>query len=51
MRKIALFAVAAALILAGIVGWVASTTQAHVADVQVNPIQCACSLGQLTNYV
>jgi hypothetical protein len=51
MRKITLFAAVAALILACVGGWVASTTQAHVADVQVTPIQCACSVGQLTNYV
>ena len=30
MRKIALFAVAAVLILAGVTGWVASTTQARI---------------------
>ena len=31
MRKISLFAVAAALIVAGVGGWVASTTNARVA--------------------
>jgi hypothetical protein len=42
MRKINLFAVAAALILAGVGGWVASTPQASVAapvGVQVDPLQ------------
>jgi hypothetical protein len=42
MRKINLFAVAAALILAGVGGWVASTPQASVAapiGVQVDPFQ------------
>jgi len=41
MRKINLFAVAAALILAGVGGWVASTSQASVAapiGVQVDPL-------------
>jgi hypothetical protein len=33
MRKISLFAVAAALILAGLGGWVASTTHARVETV------------------
>jgi hypothetical protein len=42
MRKINLFAVAAALILTGVGGWVASTPRASVAapiDVQVDPFQ------------
>ncbi len=42
MRKINLFAIAAALILAGVAGWVASTPQATVAapiGVQVDPLQ------------
>jgi hypothetical protein len=42
MRKIKLFAVAAALILTGVGGWVASTPRASVAapiGVQVDPFQ------------
>ena len=42
MRKTGLFAVAAALILAGIGGWAASNTQARVAtatSIGINPFQ------------
>jgi hypothetical protein len=42
MRKINLFAVAAALILTGVAGWVASTPQTSVAapiGVRVDPLQ------------
>ena len=41
MRKIiGLFAIAAALVLAGVAGWIASATHARVnADVRVDPMQ------------
>jgi len=42
MRQIKLFAMAVALILAGVGGWVASTPQASVAapiDVRMDPLQ------------
>ena len=38
MRKITLFAVAAALIAAGIAGWAASNTQARVATASVGGV-------------
>jgi hypothetical protein len=50
MRKTGLFAVAAALILAGIGGWAASNTQARVAtatSVGINPLQIMTNAGHL----
>jgi hypothetical protein len=50
MRKISLFAVAAALILAGFGGWVASTTQARVdapTDVRIDALQMMTVTGNL----
>jgi hypothetical protein len=51
MRKISLFAVAAALILAGLGGWVASTTHARVeaaAPVEgIDPTRITMNAGNL----
>jgi hypothetical protein len=51
MRKINLFALAAALILAGVGGWVASTPQTSVAapiGVRVDPLQVMMSTNDLS---
>jgi hypothetical protein len=50
MRRTGLFAIAAALILAGVGGWAASNTQARVApeaNVQIDPLQLMTHAGDL----
>jgi len=46
MRKFGFFAVTA-LVLAGVGGWTASTSQARVAGVSVNPTEMTMTSGNL----